>query len=100
MVNEVLSLPFSFSDVVEPTATVSTRISEIVEPTATVSTQTDDMDFGRIYEEIFPYVACSIFFGVFRVLWRLRATLPVIGDSMSWGEEATSADSDPCVALS
>lgn len=85
VVNEVLSLerPFSFSEVVEPT------VSEVIEPTATVSTQTDDMDYGLIYELIIPYVVA---YGAVRVLWRLRSTLPVIGDSMSW--RATSTDSE------
>ena len=42
-------------------------------------------------EEIGPYL---VTYGLARVLWRLRSALSVIGQSMSWGDEATtSADS-------
>lgn len=99
--------PFSFSEIepvetagrltqIEPveTATVSTQIEPV--ETATISTQTDS---GGIYSEIDCYIEA---YGATRFLWRLRSVLPVIGDSMSWGEEAinineeeTSADSSP-----
>lgn len=94
-VNEVLSLerPFSFSEVVEPTATVSIQTEEI-EPTVTrsLSTQTDHMSFDRIYELLFPYVAA---YGAARVLWGLRSILPVpvIGDSIEEADSETTQHS-------
>ena len=102
VVNEVLSLerPFSFSEVVEPTATVSIQTEEI-EPTVTrsLSTQTDHMSFGfdRIYELLLPYVAA---YGAARVLWRLRSILPVVGDLIEEADSETTQHSPESSTLS
>lgn len=96
VVNEVMSneRPFSFEsarptqNLVETTTTTTQVATQIVVETTEISTQTDDTDSDQIYSLIRPHINA---YGINRVLWRLRSVLPIINDSMLWGNDEVEA---------